>query len=78
MFELYNRNLLKSVKSCKLDFCKYCLYGKQRRVYFKVVSHTSKGVLDYVHSNVWGPVAMTSNGSPHYFVNFIDNFPRKV
>jgi hypothetical protein len=29
MFELHKRNLLKSVKSCKLDFCKYCLYGKQ-------------------------------------------------
>jgi hypothetical protein len=42
MFELHKRNLLKGVKSCKLGLCKYCVYEKQRRVSFKVVSHTSK------------------------------------
>ena len=25
MLELYKRNLLKGVKTCKLDFCKYCV-----------------------------------------------------
>ena len=49
MLELCKRNLLKGVKSCKLGFYKYCVYGKQRRVSFKVASYTSKGVLDYVH-----------------------------
>jgi hypothetical protein len=77
MFELHKMNLWKGVKSCKLGFYKYCLYGKQRRVSFKVSSHTSKGVLDYVHSNVWGPVAVPSNKGIH-FVNFIDDFSRKV
>jgi hypothetical protein len=38
------------------------VYGKQQRVSFKVASHTSKGVLDYVHSNVLGLVAISSNG----------------
>ena len=28
MLELHKRNLLKGVKKCKLDFCKYCVYGK--------------------------------------------------
>ena len=28
MLELHKRNLLKGVKACKLDFCKYCVYGK--------------------------------------------------
>lgn len=78
MFELHKRNLLKGVKSCKLGFCEYCVYGKQRRVSFKVASHTSKGVLDYVHSDVWGPVAVSSNGGAYYFVSFIDDFSRKV
>jgi hypothetical protein len=78
MFELHKRNLLKGVKSCKLGFCKYCVYGKQRRVSFKVGSHTSKGVLEYVHSDVWGPVAVSSNGGAYYFVSFIDDFSRKV
>jgi hypothetical protein len=78
IFELPKRNLLKGVKSCKLGFCKYCLFGNQRRVSFKVVSHTSKGFLDYVHLDVWGPVAVPSNGGAHYFFNFIDDFSRKV
>jgi hypothetical protein len=79
IFELPKRNLLKGVKSCKLGFCEYCLFGNQQiRVSFKVVSHTSKSVLDYVHSDVWGPVAVPSNGGAHYFVSFIDDFSRKV
>ena len=28
MRELQKRNLLAGVKSCKLDFCKYCVMGK--------------------------------------------------
>ena len=28
MLELHKRNLLKGVKTCKLDFCKYCVYEK--------------------------------------------------
>ena len=28
MLELHKRNFLKGVKSCKLGFCKYCLYEK--------------------------------------------------
>ena len=26
MLELHKRNLLKRVKTCKLDFCKYCVW----------------------------------------------------
>ena len=32
MRELHKRNLLTGIKSCKLDFCKYCIMGKQYRV----------------------------------------------
>ena len=78
IFELYKRNLLKGVKLCKLGFCEHCLYRKQQRVSINVASHTSKGVLDYVHSDIWGPVVVPSNGDAHYFVIFIDNFSRKV
>jgi hypothetical protein len=66
------------VKSCKLGCCKYYVFGKQRRVSFKVASHTSKGVHNYVHSNVWGLVAVSSNEGAYYFVSFIDDFSRKV
>ena len=78
MLELHKRNLLKGMKTCKLDFCKFCVYGKQPRVSFKTGSYTSQGVLDYVHSHVWRPVSVSSHRGAHYFVNFIDDYFRKV
>ena len=32
MMELHKRNLLKGIKICKLDFYKYCVFGKQKKV----------------------------------------------
>lgn len=54
------------------------MYGKQNRVNFKAGVHTSKGVLDYVHSDVWGLVTVSSLSGAHYFVNFIDDYSIKV
>ena len=78
MLKLHNRNLLKGLKTSKLDFYKYCVYGKQHRVSFKTGSHTSKGVLDYIHSDVWGPVSISSHSDAQYFISFIDDYSRKV
>ena len=78
MMELHKRGLLKGVRSCKLDFCKYCVFGKQCRVSFKTASHSSEGVLDYVHADVWGPVSVASHSGSYYFVSFIDDYSRKV
>jgi transposase InsO family protein len=78
MLELHKRNLLNGVKMCKLDFCKFCILGKQNRVQFKTATHKTEGILDYVHSNVWGPVRAASRGGHVYFLTFIDDFSRKV
>ncbi|KAE8705298.1 Mitogen-activated protein kinase kinase kinase YODA [Hibiscus syriacus] len=51
MIKLHKRNLLHGIKSCKLDFCKYCVLGKQTKVRFKIVRHTTQGILDYLHSD---------------------------
>uniref|UniRef100_A0A2N9HWT1 Integrase catalytic domain-containing protein n=1 Tax=Fagus sylvatica TaxID=28930 RepID=A0A2N9HWT1_FAGSY len=78
MRELHKRNLLTGIKSCKLDFCKYCIMGKQCRVRFKTATHKTKGILDYVHSDIWGPVRTPSKGGAQYFMSFIDDYSRKV
>ncbi len=75
---LADRKLLPNLKSGKLDFCKHCLFGKQSKQRFKIGKHTSKGILDYIHSDVWGPAPTTSYGGSSYFVSFIDDFSRKV
>uniref|UniRef100_A0A2N9IFF3 Integrase catalytic domain-containing protein n=1 Tax=Fagus sylvatica TaxID=28930 RepID=A0A2N9IFF3_FAGSY len=78
MRELHKRNLLTGIKSCKLDFCKYCIMGKQCRVRFKTATHKTNGILDYVHSDIWGPVRTPSKGGAQYFMSFIDDYSRKA
>ena len=75
---LAKQGLLKGIKTCKLDFCEHCVLGKQRRVRFGTAIHNTKGILDYVHSDVWGPTKTPSIGGRHYFVTFVDDFSRKV
>ena len=62
----------------KLDVCKECVLAKQTRVSFGDGMHTSKRVLDYVHSDVWGRYSTTSIGGAYYFVSFVDDYSRKV
>ena len=52
--------------------------GMQRRVSFNTSSHISKGILDYVHIDVWGPFSIASHGGFIYFVSFIDDYSRKI
>ena len=50
--KLQKRNLLAGAKSCKLDFCKYCVMGKMRKMRFKTAMHKTEGILDLVHSDI--------------------------
>ena len=49
---LRKKKMIKGEIFNKLDFCKECVLAKQTRVSFGDVMHTSKRVLDYVHSDV--------------------------
>ena len=73
-----NRKLLLDLKSLKLDFCKYCVFGKQCKQRFKTGNHNSKQILDYIHYDLWGPSPTMSYGGASYFLTFIDDFSRKV
>jgi len=44
-------------------------------VKFGTAIHNTKGIMDYVHSDVWGPAKTPSIGGRHYFVTFMDDFP---
>ncbi|CDP17738.1 unnamed protein product [Coffea canephora] len=75
---LAKQGLLKGTKVCKLEFCEHCVLEKQRKVKFGTGIHNTKGILDYVHSDVWGPAKTPSLGGRYYFVTFIDDFSRRV
>ena len=44
--------LSESAETCKLEFCKPSALEKQTRIKF---GHHTKGILDFVHKDVWGP-----------------------
>jgi hypothetical protein len=54
---LKSTNLVEGLDDCNLefDFCKHCIYGKKNQVSFYSSPHKSSGVMDYIHSNVFGP-----------------------
>lgn len=72
------QGLLKGVRSCKLDLCEHCISGKKTRVKFGTTIHNTQGILDYVHSDVWGPSKTSSLGGKHYYVTFVDDFSQSI
>ncbi|KAL5740548.1 hypothetical protein ACOSQ2_029728 [Xanthoceras sorbifolium] len=76
--ELSRRGLLCSQSTSKLDFCEHCIFGKQKRVSFSTAIHRTKGTLDYIHSDLWGPARVPSKGGARYMLTFIDDYSRKV
>ena len=75
---LAGRKLLPNLKSVDLKFCEHCIYGKQAKQKFKFRKHNSKGILGYIHSDLWGPSPKNSYGGSSYFLIFIDDYSRKV
>jgi hypothetical protein len=47
-------------------------------VKFNTATHSSKGILDYVHSNLWEPSRKPSLGGADYMLTIIDEYSRKV
>ena len=74
---LIDRKSIKGLKSCSLNLCEHCIYGKKYRLKFNTSSHVSKGILDYVHSDVQGTSPIASLLGSLYFVSFIDDHSRK-
>ncbi|KAG8485766.1 hypothetical protein CXB51_019104 [Gossypium anomalum] len=54
-----------------------CDFGKQKRVRFTRGIHTTKGTLEYIHSDLWRPSRVPSRGGANYTLTFIDDFSKK-
>ena len=73
---LSKRGLLGNHKVEPLQFYEYCIYGKQHRTKFPKTIHTTKVILDYVHSDCWGPSRVPSLGKAKYFLFIVDDYSR--
>ena len=77
---LENKNLVEGLSDYNLyfDFCEHCIYEKQNHVQFYSSSHKSSGILDLIHSNVFGPIDIPSIGKFAYHVSFIYDYSRRT
>ena len=76
--ELEKQGALGSDKISTVGFCEECVLGKSSRTRFKTAVHNTKGTLDYIHSDLWGPAQIESLGGACYFLSMIDDFSRMV
>ena len=62
-----------------LEFYESCMLGKLHKLKFAKATHTSKGILEYVHSELWGSsyLPFSLNGS-RYFMSIVDDYFRRV
>ena len=73
--ELASMGLLGSVSIENFDYMP-CQLGKQTALPFnKSVSHALSS-FDLIHSDVWGPSPIPTQGGSRYFVIFVDDFSR--
>ena len=72
------RNLLDGCILSGKKFCEHCVFGKQKRIKFNTSVHTTKGTLDYVHADLWGPSRNPSYGGARYMLTIIDDYSRRV
>jgi hypothetical protein len=78
MYELCKRGLLDEHSISKLRFCEHCVFGKHKRVLFNTSTHKNKGILDYVHSDLWGASRKLCIGGSRYMLTIIDDYSPKV
>jgi hypothetical protein len=55
---LHSKGMVEGMFDCTLDFdlCEHYIYGKHNRVRFSSGATREKGILELVHSDVFGPV----------------------
>jgi hypothetical protein len=76
MHLLHKRGYLNDIG--KLKFCEHYVFGKQKRVSFSLFTRYTKGILDYIHSDLWGRAPHSYIGGCDYMITFIDDFSNEV
>ena len=56
--------------------CTSCHFGKQTKLPFNNSESFSYAPFDLIHSDIWGPVPVSTEGGSRYFVIFVDDLSR--
>jgi hypothetical protein len=57
---MHNKGMVKDFPTCNLevDFCEHCIYGKQSWARFPFGPTRENGILELVHSDVFGRISV--------------------
>jgi hypothetical protein len=77
---MHNKGMVEGFHECNLEvyFCEHFIYGKQNRFRFPYGVIRKKGILELVHSDVFGHVTVPSLCGSMYYVSFIYDFSRNT
>ncbi|KAK9066710.1 hypothetical protein SSX86_014033 [Deinandra increscens subsp. villosa] len=78
LVELNKQGVLGELNGLNTGFCENCVFGKAHRVQFPKGKHTTKGILEYVHADLWGPARTQTLGGGRYFLSIVDDYSRRV
>ena len=71
-------NGIPKLKEDQEGVCKGCALGKNVNIPFGSSASRSKEIMDFIHSNVCGPMSTKSLGGRLYCATFIDDHSRKT
>jgi hypothetical protein len=77
---MHKKGMVEEFPYCNLEvnFCEHCIYGKKKWVRFPSGATMEKGILELIHSDVFGLALVPSIGGSLYYASFIDYFSRKT
>jgi hypothetical protein len=64
--------------SLYFDLCEHCVNGKHNWVRFPYCATREKGILEFIHGDVFGPVHIPSLSKFVYYFSFIEYFWRNT
>ena len=76
MKKLHSDGLLESLDFESFDTCEPCLMGKMTRTPFSGIMERASDLLEIVHTDVCGPMSVTTRGGYRYFLTFTDDLSR--
>jgi 5'-3' exoribonuclease 2 len=76
---MHNKGMVEGFLDCNLefDFWEHSINGKPNWVIFPYRATKKKGIMELIHSDMFGHVLVPSLGGSLYYVSFIDYFSRK-
>ena len=76
LLAMHSKGMVEGLPDCsfEVDFYEHGVYGKHCLVSFPCNATRNKGILELIHSYVFGPVSVPSLGGYQYYMSFIVDF----